>query len=224
MNKKHVLWAILNLIFLVIFNALFFMLGGTERKLSVWISYGFIHFAYFMLLLAPRLIRAGKSSAVFGFPLFSISATYFFVEFIAGIIFILFSPESHKAALLVQLCMAGFYGILLVAHLIANEHTADAEEERQPQIDYVKNASMKLKLLLAQVQDKEARKKVERVYDAMYSSPVKSNPGLAQMERRILQSIEELEGFASRGDKDKIISSANALLAAVNERNMRLKN
>jgi hypothetical protein len=146
------------------------------------------------------------------------------VEFLTGIIFILVAPESGTAALLVQICIAGFYGVVLVANLLANEHTADAVEKRKPQIEYIKSASMQVKLLLGQIQDKEARKKVEKVYDTLYSSPVKSHAGLEQMEKRILQSISEFEGIVSRGDKEKVISSANALLAAVNERNLRLKN
>ena len=35
----------------------------------------------------------------------------FFVELITGVIFILF-PDSYKAALLVQLCIAGIYAVL----------------------------------------------------------------------------------------------------------------
>ena len=223
MKKKNILWAILNLIFLVIFNAFFFILGSGEHNASVWISYGFIHFAYFMLLLTPKLIRKGKSSAVFGFSLYSISAVYFLIEFVTGIIFILVSPEIASAALLVQLCIAGLYGIILVANILANEYTVDAEEKRQPQIAYVKNASAKLKFLLGSINDKEAKKQVERVYDAMYSSPVKSHPDLAQLENRILQSINELEQEVSAENNEGIISVANSLLSSINERNNLLK-
>lgn len=223
MKKTNVLWIILDLIFLIIFNVVFFVLGGTEHNVSVWISYGFIHFAYFMLLFTPYLIRKGKSSAVFGFSLYSISTVYFLIELVTGTIFILVPPESYKGALLTQLCIAGLYGIILVSNMIANEHTADAEEKREYQIAYVKDTSAKLKDLLENIRDKNAKKKVERVYDAIYSSPVKSHSDLAQIEDRILQSINKLEDEILAGNKENIISLANSLLAAVNERNMRLK-
>ena len=223
MKKTKVLWIILDLIFLTIFNVLFFILGGVEQNASVWVSYGFIHFAYFMLLLTPVLIRKGKSAAVFGFSLYSISAAYFLVEFVTGIIFILISPENSIAALLIQLCFVGLYVVILLSHIIANEHTADAKERRQCQIAYVKDASVKLKGLLDSVSDKDAKKKVERVYDAVYSSPVKSHFNLAQMEFDILQSIDELEDAVLAGNKEVIITLANSLLSAVNERNIRLK-
>lgn len=223
MKKTTVLWIILDLIFIIIFNAIFFVLGGTEHNVSVWISYGFIHFAYFMLLLTPALISKGKSAVVFGFSLFSISAVYFFTEFVTGIIFIAVSPESYIAALSVQLCIAGLYGIMLVANMLANEHTAEVEEKRQNQIDYVKKASAELKGLLESITDKDMKKKVERVYDTLYSSPVKSHPNLAQTESQILLSIGDLANAVSSGNKDMIISLADSLLIAVDERNSQLK-
>lgn len=44
MNKKRILWILLDLVFLIIFNTIFFMLGGVHNKTSVWVAYGFIHF------------------------------------------------------------------------------------------------------------------------------------------------------------------------------------
>jgi hypothetical protein len=223
MKKVNVLWLVLNLIFLIVFNAFFFALGGTAHNTSVWMSYGFIHFAYFMLLLTPLLIRGRKNSAVFGFSIYPISAAYFLIEFVTGLAFILVSPENVKAAFLIQLIIAGLYGIMLVSNLIANEHTAAAEEKRHGQVAYVKDASVKLKRIFENISDKEVQKKVERVYDAIYSSPVKSHQNLAQMENSILASISALEDAVSAGNKENILSLANSLLSAVNERNMRLK-
>ena len=223
MKKTTTLWIILDLIFLVIFNALFFVMGGTEHNASVWMSYVFIHFAYIMLLLTPFLIRKGKSASVFGFSLFSISTVYFFIEFITGIIFILVAPERFNVALLVQLCLAGLYGIVLVANMIANERTAEAESKRQHEIAFVKDASMKLKGLLESVSDKETKKKIESVYDAVRSSPAKSHPTVTQIENRILQSIDVLEVEITAGSKENSVPMADALLDAVTERNARLK-
>ena len=223
MGKTNFLWIILGSIFLVVFNIIFFVLGGVEHDASVWISYGFIHFAYFMLLLTSKLIRAGRSSTVFGLSLYFISAAYFLVAFATGMKFILTPQESYEVAFSVQLGIAGLYGIWLTSHMLANERTADAEEGRPRQIEYVKNASLKLKSSLDRINDKEAKKKVEKAYDALYSSPVKSHPDLAQLENRILLSINELDGAVSAGNKERMISLADSLLLAINERNMQLK-
>ena len=223
-RKISVLWLILNSIFIFIFNVFFFLLGESPHYTSVWMSYGFIHFAYFILIATPILTRKSKKSTILGLALHSISAGYFIVALIAGVVFILISSESYTAALLVQLSMAGVYGITLVFHMIANEHTIDAEEKRQSQIDFVKNATLYLKRILDNVKEKEPKKKVEKVYDAINSSPVKSHPNLEQMERRILTMIDELDSAVSNSEQQAIISTAEALLTAVNERNSRLKN
>jgi hypothetical protein len=215
MKKISVLWIILDFIFLLIFNAIFFILSGTGHNVSVWISYGFIHFAYFMLLLTPALIRKGKSADVFGFSLYSISAVYFVIEFVAGLIFIFVSPENYVAALLVQICVAGLYGIFLISHLIANEHTDASEKKRQYQIAYIKETSARLKSLLGRISDKEAKKKIERVYDTICSSPLQSRLNLAQMENRMLQSINELEDAISKGDKERTTTLSASLLQEI---------
>jgi hypothetical protein len=223
MKRTNALWILLYLIFLIIFNAVFFVAGGFEHNVSVWISYGFIHFAYLMLLITSALIRKGKSAAVFGFSLYAVSSVYFLVELVVGVVFILINSDSFKAALLVQLCIAGMYSISLISNMIANESTADAEEKRAYRIDYVKKASAGLKSLLDGVNDREAKKKIEKVYDAIYSSPVRSHPSLAQTESQILLSINNLGSAVSSGNKDSIIPLADSLLIAVNERNRQLK-
>jgi hypothetical protein len=213
----------INLIFLIVFNVLFFATGKAGHNVSVWISFGFINFAYLMLLLTSRLIRNGKSAAVFGFSLYSVSVAYFLVEFVSGIIFILVAPETYSIALLVQLCIAGLYAVGLISNMIANKHTANAEEKRQPEIEYIKHASAKLKGLLENTSDGEVKKAIERVYDAIYSSPVKSHPNVTQSESKILKSIDEFSNIVRVGNKENITTIANILLSTINERNNMLK-
>ena len=121
MKRKSVLWVALDLVFLIVFNTIFFVVGGTAHSASVWLSYVFIHFAYFMVLITPFLIRKGSSAVVWGFSIYSISSIYFIIEFSVGIVFILLKQDSYKPALVVQIVIAGIYVILLLSHLIANE-------------------------------------------------------------------------------------------------------
>jgi len=221
--KKKKLWFILGLIFPLIFNIFFFVLGGREHNASVWISYSFIHFAYFMLIQTRIFIRKGKSATVFGFSLYSISSVYFLIVFVIGIFFILISPLSHTAALLIQLFIMGLYGIIFISNIIANEHTRKNEKKRSSEIVFVKEASAKLKNLLEKINDKESKKKVERVYDAVYSSPVKSHYNLTEIEDRMLHSIDALENEVSAENNENITTLANSLLNQINERNVRLK-
>lgn len=223
MNKKSILYILLDLVFLIVFNTIFFVLGGTEHSVSVWISYGFIHFAYLMLLVTPFLIRKSTNTIVLGFPLYSISSTYFFVAFIAGLIFIFTHPESYKAALIVQVIIAGIYAVMLISHMIANESTADSIEKHEMELRYVRDASAKLKGIMDSISDKQLRKKVEKLYDLLHSSPAKSNNSVRDYELTVLGLIDALEGNIDRND----IAAAEATISNIernaSERNRRLK-
>ncbi|MDR2558370.1 MAG: hypothetical protein LBC86_02335 [Oscillospiraceae bacterium] len=224
MKKQNILWIVLDAIFLVIFNVIFFLIGGTERaNAAVWISYVFIHISYAMLIITPFLVRKGKSAAAFGFSIYSISSAYFITQFLVGIFFILWAPETMNIAFVIQLILAGFYGIILVANLILNEKIADVEEVRAVEIAYVRRATKKLELLLEGVKDKEAKKFVEKAYDEVSASPIKSHPNVAQTEQNILLWIDALENEIYGGDIEKIISMAKNLVIQVENRNNELE-
>ena len=61
MKRVNILWFSLNSLFLIVFNVMFFMLCDVgNANIFVWISYGFNHFVYGALLLAPFLVRKGS--------------------------------------------------------------------------------------------------------------------------------------------------------------------
>ena len=223
MNKKSVLWILLDLIFLAVFNTVFFVAGGTDHTASVWISYGFIHFAYLMVLVTPFLIRKSSSAAVFGFSLYSISSTYFLLEFVVGLIFIFMKSESYKASLIVQVIVAGIYAVLLLSHLIANEHTADSVERHEEEVAYIKTASSRVKALIGKANDKKANKEIEKAYDTLHSSPSKTVATVRSIESNVMNKVAELEGAVSDQDTATIITTAGEIVALMEERNRKIR-
>lgn len=223
MNKKTVLWIILDLIFLAIFNTVFFVMTGLQHPASVWISYGFIHFAYLMVIVTPFLIRKSSSAAVFGFSLYSISSTYFLIEFITGIVFIILKSDSFKVALVVQIVIAGIYGILLISHLIANESTADSVERHEDEVAYIKTATSRVKALVGKATDRKANKEIEKAYDLLHSSPTKSTSTVRYLESSIISQISDLEDAVQSGETDLIIATAGEIISTMEERNRKLR-
>lgn len=223
MNKKAILWVILDLIFLVVFNTVFFAMTGFQHTATVWISYGFIHFAYLMVIVTPFLIRKSSSAAVFGFSLYSISSTYFLIEFVTGIVFIILKSDPVKIAVVVQIVIAGIYGVLLISHLIANESTADSVERHEDEVAYIKEASIRVKALVGKTVDKKANKEIERAYDLLHSSPTKSTSAVRYLESSIMSQISNLEDAVQAGDADLIIATAGEIIATMEERNKKLR-
>ncbi len=223
MNKKSILYIILDLIFLAVFNTVFFVVGGTEHPASVWISYGFIHFSYIMIVLTPLLIRKSSSGAVFGFSLYSISTVYFFAEFIVGLIFVFVKSDSHKAALVIQIIIAGIYAVLLLINMIANEHTAESIERREVEVSYIKTAASRVKMLLDKTNDKKANKEIEKVYDLLHSSPTMSVETVKILESEIFDKISDLESAVSANAVSEVITFAGEIISLTEERNRKIR-
>lgn len=223
MNKKAILWVILDLIFLVVFNTVFFAMTGFQHTATVWISYGFIHFAYLMVVVTPFLIRKSSSAAVFGFSLYSISSTYFLIEFITGIVFIVLKSNPVKIAVVVQIVIAGIYGVLLISHLIANESTADSIERHEDEVAYIKESSTRVKALIGKVKDKKVDKKIEKLYDLLHSSPTKSTSSVRHLEDAVVSQISDLEDAVQSGETDLIISISDEIASTIEERNRKLR-
>lgn len=223
MNKKKSLWPILDLIFLLVFNVVFFIAGGTTHETSAWISYGFIHFSYIMLLSTPFLIRKSSSAIVFGFPLYSISSSYFFLSFIVGLIFILADPDTYKWSLIIQVIIAGFYAIMLLSHMIANEHTADSVEKHEAELRYVKDSAAHVKYIMDNVTDRQLIKRLENMYDILHASPVKSSSAVREYEETVMSLIDVLENNVNRNDDVATVTTIDKIVGNANERNQRLK-
>ena len=223
MKKKNFLWIALDLVFLIVFNVVFFVAGGTSHPASVWISYAFIHFAYLMVLVTPFLIRKSSSAAIFGFSLYSISSTYFLIELVVGVVFIFLKQDSYKLALIVQVIIAGIYAVMLISHLIANESTADSVERHEQEVAYVKDAASRVKLLVGKLPDKKSNREIEKLYDLLHSSPSKSNSTVHNLEVTIVNLIEELESAISYENKEEAVKLAAEITKTVEERNRRLR-
>jgi len=210
--------------FLIVFNVLFFMLIFTKDiKDTVWISYGFIHFAYFLLLVTPLLVRQGKADYIYRRPLYAITTTYFLIELIIGIVLILKFPDSFTLTIVTQVILAFVFMAWLLSHLIANEYTANSVERREIELQYVKESASRIKPFLKQVTDKSANKKIQMLYDLIHSSPVKSHHDVYIIEQEVTNEIETLSCAVRQNDIEKIVIIADKIYSLAEKRNNRLR-
>lgn len=224
--RKRIFWYLLDSVFLIVFNIYFFVLKGTEHQLSVWISYGFIHAAYLILLLTPYFVRQGSSAADYGRPLFVITYLHFYLSYLLGVIVFFVNPESHVISLLAHITITAVFSIALLSNLIANEHTAEAVEKREVELVYVKESASYLKSILNRITDKSLYRKVEMIYDLIHGSPIKSSNSVRQYEQEVTKQIQKLDIAVSQADNESIISISDNILKLAEERNriLRLRN
>ena len=224
MNKKKVILGILlELVFLLVFNIVFFVLVGNEYSTVMWISYGFIHFAYVMVLLTPLLIRKSSVSSLFSMTIYGVSLVYFIIELIVGLIFIVVNPETIKGPLCLQIVIAGIYLANLILNLIANEVTADNLHSQDEEVAFIKDISSRIKMLMDTSDDKQVNKSIEKVYDLIHSSPSKSNESMRLLENDIINKISELENVVFINDKNLIIKATEEISKLMEERNQKIR-
>ena len=223
MGKKNILWIFLDLVFLVVFNMVFFIAGGIYHPASVWISYGFIHFAYMMLLATSFFIRKSSNAVIFRFSLYAISSMYFFVAFIVGIVFVIMHPESYKASLIIQVVIAGGDAIILLSNMLANENTAESIERHEVELQYVKRSSAMLKGIMDMTDNKTLKKNIEKAYDLLHSSQVKSDNSVYDYDVMLMDLIETLVNNVSKNDDEAANAVLEKIIKNANERNRRLR-
>ena len=221
--KRNFLWVGLKLIFLVIFNFLFFFLGGFNHPASVWISYGFIHFAYLMMVLSPVFAGKKKDSATFSTTLSGVSSTYFFLEFTIGLVFLVLRPESYVLALILQVVLVGLYLFAFFGLQLANSYTAESVERQQEEVFFLKSQTARVKLLMGRMSDRQADRAVERVYDLLNSSPTRTVAEVFATEAEITDCISALESAVARDSSSDVIGLCNEIVNLTNERNQTLK-
>ena len=223
MDKKGIGYVLLDAVFLVIFNVIFFVLCGTEHPASVWLSYWFIHFAYAAVLVTPLLTHKSSRAFVYGQVAYSVSTTYFIVELVVGVFFIFLRMDTIKAALAVQLIIFVIYAVLLRANLVADDQTAAAVERKDAEIAYIRGAAFRVKALLERSDDKQMTRTLERVYDTIHSSPTRSSPAVQALEQQVVHKVAALETAVRAKQMDRVSTLSGEIIELMDSRNRRLK-
>ena len=223
MNKKRGLRISLATVFLVVFNAVFFLASGTDHPTSVWIAYLFIHLSYFMVLLTPVLVPKSSSAPVFGFSLYAVSAVYFLAELLFGIVIILLRPATYTWTLIIHLIISGIYATVLIANMIANNHSAENIRTHENEVNFIKECSSRIYQLEGKCKDKSTNRAIEGIYDLLHSSPSKSNPEAHTIEKNIKIMVDDLCEAVNHDDSENTSRIIRQIQDAVEERNRRIR-
>lgn len=211
-----------SLIFIVLFNIIFFVSGGAESNAVQWTGYIFIHISYAAILLVTFVFSKQRSPEL-NYPLRAVSGIYFGVDFLVSLIFILISPENLKLEIIIQLVILSVYVYFILKLLMANDETAELLERQNADKKYITESCGRLKVIMENVSDKSLYKKLERAHDIIYASPVKSNDGMKQQENAVLFMIENLKKSVESGNMDECDDLIKRIITVAQERNNGLK-
>lgn len=221
--KTTLIRIVFTLVFLVVFNTLFFLLSGTDNPTSVWVSYAYIHVAYFTILFLPVLKTKGDASYYLSSVLYGQAITYFLLELIAGVVFIIYRMESPVWSLVVQTALWLIFVVLILGNAWANQATAQSLEKRKQDIDTYQSMRMSLKRLMAKTDKPELKRLIADCSDKLEASSSRQTQESEKIDIEIEQAIASLRQSITGDDVEESTSLARQLAGLIEERKTILK-
>jgi len=224
--KANIIKIVIGLIFLIVFNVLFFLLGGTERSDTEWVCYGFIHAAYLCLLVTPLFCNAGKGETVLSASLYLRALFYFFTELVIGIGFIWYdsyNPIPIVWPAIIQGILLAVFLILQLMSVLANDATkASLAKQRQERV-YIRSLAENLKEAMRQVNDPALRKQIANCYESLRNSSLESFPEAAAAEMELEGAVNTLCSAIEIGDMSKLTQQIQNVQVAMRHRNQAIR-
>lgn len=221
--KANILKIIIGLIFLIGFNVMFFLLGGTERTTSEWVCYGFIHASYLCLLSTPLLCNSGKGETVLSASLYLRALFYFFTELAVGIGFLLYNPESATWPVIVQGALFMVFIILQLMSVLANDSTkASLAKQRQERV-YIRSLAENVKDAMRQVNDANLQKQMANCYESLNNCSLESFPEAIDAELELENAVNTLCSLVGQGDSSQLVQQVQNVQMAIKNRNRAIR-
>lgn len=208
----------LSLVFLVLFDVSFFLIVS-EPSDSQWITLGFVHGAYALLLFLAYAVSKGRDGAVIAYPGVALATQYFIIEVAVGVIYLFIKDASTTWTIIPQMILAGVYLALIVTNSLANEKIIANTAVDRARVDYVRQSVAALQRIRLGVTDAELSRRLESLEDALRYAQVASSALVADTEARIVALIAQLEDAAKDADTDRVLRLCREIEALVSSRN-----
>ncbi len=206
-------------VFPVLFNVLFFVLGGTDHPASVWLSYAWIHAAYLILVAASLFAGRAKHAQVYHFTAGQIAFAYFCMELVVGIVFFCLGMARVQTALIVQLVLFCLFLLVFSWNAWHDLHTAANEGRRAEEADFIRTASLEVRRMMEDTSDETLRRSLEKVYDLIRSSPSRSPSSAKASERDVNGMLAQLRSAVENADRERAGELIDTICRTMRERN-----
>ena len=209
---------------ILIFNVLFFVLGGIDHGTAAWIAYGAIHVSYLISLASPYLVMNQTHRVGSALSVSYISAINLVLQIVVGGLIIIIDPESYTITLVVELIMIIVYLAILVTLLLANKDTESAIARQKEEVFFIRDLAGRVKLLMGRDTSGKLEKPLEKLYDMIFCSPTRSCSCVKPLEAELKAKIGELEGAVLEGRADDAERIINEALLLIDRIQLTLKN
>lgn len=226
MKKRTILTIILDSVFVVAFNALFFLHGGAHSAVSAWVCYGFLHFAYLMVLVTPLMESKGKTASLSRLTTYSISLSYFAINFVFAL-FIFFYRDSigiirfgFATVVSVEIILTVLYIIILATNLLTNDTIAKKQAAHDAGNAFIKTISAKAKYIETLAVEQTLKNRLNDLHATAHASPIHSSSEVAVYEEKIVTLLDELEKNVEQTNAEKSTELIAEIVRLLNKRNV----
>lgn len=224
--KSNILKIVIALIFLILFNVLFFVLGGTERTTNEWICYAFIHVAYICLLATPVLCRKEEGEGVLSATLYMQAITYFFAELVVGLGLMWYciqnGIESPTWPAIIQSVMLAVFLVMQLMQTTANEATHESLAKQRQERIYIRSLAENLRDAMHQVKDPAIKKQMANCYESLNNSSLESFPVAMDAEIELENAVNALCAGVEQGN-DNLTALIEKVQTGIRHRNQAIR-
>lgn len=213
----------IKLILLAVFNVSFFTITKAECTFSMWISYGFIHFAFLMFFLSPLFTRKSRNSrhvAIESIAL--VTAIYFVATLLVGLFF-LFNPLLVLFQYSVEAFITGIYLIILLITIVVNNRIADNDNAADAEKQLLNNIYVKAEFLKTKSGDAQVITELNALQEDSRYSPTKSSTAVKEYEMQILSNLDEITWDVEKVTSEEFLLKVKNCRDLLKQRNLMLK-
>lgn len=221
MSKKTILTILIDTLFIISFNILFFLNMGTQHSSIVWWCYGFLHFSYLMIIIVPFIESKEYESKL---STYLISLVYFILELIICIVVLFLKDKCNlKLIISMQVVITSIYLYLLLANLFVNNTIDNKQKKHDIENNFIKTTSAKVKYLESISVDTKIKDKLSNLYNTVHSSPINSSVDVSIYEEKIIDLVSIMETEIAEDNQSKIFELISETDRLLNKRNFILK-
>lgn len=222
MDKNLSLWLIIEAVFLIVFNLIFFGIVGTVNPPSVWIAYGAISVSYLWFLASQFAAKKSKVEVDIRRPFYAVTAVFFLVCLLTGCLILYLRPDGYIVTAIVFLVIFAVEAVFFITLLLSGRHTEEKNAEQDGDAKFI-NASYQLLTIRSTVSDSSVANKIQTVYDLWSSSPRKSSMAAKPLENNIMNLLGDLEDACESDDYDMVAAICEKMNRLLQQRTLTIK-
>lgn len=220
---KKIYKCVSELIVFIVINVIIFALAKS-RTGAFWLSYIFMVAAFLCFGFVVVYLSESTGKKILGYPLSFGAGVYLGLEIVVALIFMLAAYKLVIPAILIQVILLGVFALMILTGQSVSTQIHQNEQGRGTDLMNFRFTLEKMKLVQQKVEySAPYRKKIEQAYDSLAGGQMKSSPEVENLEKSILDKIDQLSNAVDRREDEAVQNICTDIINLSQDREMKLK-